>query len=225
MPKDDFYYLEQTPETLCKELLKHIPDFKTTDLVFEAFAGEGNWVKAMSPDQNVILTEIEHGTDYRSINLDEALVDWVITNPPYRILSEGEEADGKRENAFINLANYFAGKTNKGFAFLLNDKCFSALTPPRLKHLYEDKGVFIYKIVVCSVKKWRGRYFFIIFKNRCCLACKRKKQGCCPKLSDEERAKMYAEIDEEERKEKEEELKLMSKGERFDFFDFISGSF
>ena len=225
MPKDDFYYLEQTPETLCKELLKHIPDFKTTDLVFEAFAGEGNWVKAMSPDQNVILTEIENGTDYRSINLDEALVDWVITNPPYRILSEGEAEGGKRENAFIQLANYFAGKTNKGFAFLLNDKCFSALTPPRLKHLYEEKGVYIHKIVVCSVKKWRGRYFFIIFKNRCCLACKRKKQGCCPKMSDEERAKMFAEIDEEERKEKEEELKLMAKGERFDFFDFISGSF
>jgi len=223
MPKDDFYYLEQTPETLCKVLVKHIPDLNSGDLVFEPFSGEGNWLKALT-EQNTISTEIEHGTDYRSINLEETLVDWVITNPPYRVLMEGEKEDGKRENAFINLANYFAGKTNKGFAFLLNDKCFSALTPPRLKKLYEEKGVFIYKIVVCSVKKWRGRYFFIIFKNRCCLACKRKKQGCCPKLSDEERAKIYAEIDEEERKEKEEELKK-AKGERFDFFDFIEGSF
>ena len=223
MPKDDFYYLEQTPEALCKELIKHIPDLKSGDLVFEPFSGEGNWIKSLT-EYNTITTEIEHGTDYRSINLEETLIDWVITNPPYRILMEGEETEGKRENAFINLANYFAGKTNKGFAFLLNDKCFSALTPPRLKKLYEEKGVYIHKIVVCSVKKWRGRYFFIIFKNRCCLACKRKKQGCCPKLSDEEKAKIYAEIDEEERKEKEEELKK-AKGERFDFFDFIEGSF
>jgi hypothetical protein len=224
MPKDDFYYLEQTPETLCKALVKHIPDLGNTDLIFEPFAGEGAWIKALHPEQNIIQTEIEHGTDYKSIDLETTLVDWVITNPPYRILSEGEAEGGKRENAFIQLANYFAGKTNKGFAFLLNDKCFSALTPPRLKNLYEEKGVYIHKIVVCSVKKWRGRYFFIIFKNRCCLACKRKKQGCCPKLTDEERAKLFAEIDEEERKEKEEELKK-AKGERFDFFDFLEGSF
>lgn len=220
MPKDDFYYLEQTPEGLCKELIKHIPDLTKTDLIFEPFAGEGAWIRAFSPEQNLILTEIENGTDYKTIDLENTLVDWVITNPPFRLEAEG----GKRENAFIQLANYFAGKTNKGFAFLLNDKCFSALTPPRLKKLYEEKGVYIHKIVVCSVKKWRGRYFFIIFKNRCCLACKRKKQGCCPKLSEAERAKIFAEIDEEERKEKEEEMKK-AKGERFDFFDFLEGSF
>jgi hypothetical protein len=219
MPKDDFYYLEQTPEALCKELLKHIPDLQKTDTLFEPFAGEGAWVKAFPEEANVIQTELEHGTDYKSINLDEALVDWVITNPPYQI---DNETATKKENAFITLANYFAGKTNKGFAFLLNEKCFSALTPPRLKILYQEKGIYIHKIVVCSVKKWRGRYFFIIFKNRCCLACKRKKTACCPKLTDEERAKIEAEMEEHEKEEKE---ALLNQKQRFDFFDFVEGTF
>jgi hypothetical protein len=220
MPKDETYYFHQTPEALCKELIKHIPDLNTGDLIFEPFAGEGAWIKALPAEANIIQTEIEHGTDYKTIDLEASLVDWVITNPPFKL---DNETGTKRENAFFKLAEYFAGKTNKGFAFLANDYCLSAFTPVRLKKLYE-KGVYIHKIVVCSVKKWRGRYFFIIFKNRCCLACKRKKQGCCPKLSDEERAKIFAEIDEEERKEKEEELKK-AKGERFDFFDFVEGIF
>jgi site-specific DNA-adenine methylase len=219
MPKDDFYYLEQTPEALCKELMKHIPDLHKTDTFFEPFAGEGAWIKAFPEEANIIQTELEHGTDYKSINLDEALVDWVITNPPYQI---DNDTATKKENAFINLANYFAGKTNKGFAFLLNEKCFSALTPPRLKILYQEKGIYIHKIVVCSVKKWRGRYFFIIFKNRCCLACKRKKTACCPKLTDEERAKIEAEMEEHEKEEKE---ALLNQKQRFDFFDFVEGVF
>lgn len=219
MEKDQTYYFHQTPEQLCKELVKHVPDLKTTDLVFEAFAGEGNWIRAFSPEQNIIQTEITNGTDFRSINLEETHVDWVITNPPFRI----DNDKGKRVNSFYYLCDYFAGKTNKGFAFLANDYCLSTLTPPRLKNLYEKKGVYIHKIVVCSVKKWRGRYFFIIFKNRCCLACKKKKTGCCPKMTDEEKAKMEAEIEEHEKHEKEEALK--NARERFDFFDFVEGSF
>jgi len=160
MPKDDIYYFHQTPESLCKELIKHIPDLLPTDTIFEPFAGEGAWLKAF-PEVNVIQTELEQGTDYKSIDLDAEKVDWVITNPPFKLDNE----KGKRqENAFFKLADYFAGKTKKGFAFLGNDYCLSAFTPVRLKKL-KEKGVYIYKIVVCSVKKWRGRYFFIIFKN------------------------------------------------------------
>lgn len=183
MPKDEPYYFHQTPELLCKELVKHIPDLKHTDLVFEPFSGEGNFTRSFGLEQNIITTEIENGIDYKTINLDEVNVDWIITNPPFRIKNE----NGKLVNSFYYLCNEFAGKTKKGFAFLANDYCLSTLTPPRLKNLYEKKGVYIYKIVVCSVKKWRGRYFFIIFKNN--------------NKSEDHNVK-----------------------ERFDFYDFIEGS-
>ena len=216
MPKDEAYYFHQTPEALCKELIKHIPDFQRTDTYFEPFSGEGNWIRALPEESNIIQTEIEHGTDYRSIDLENVLVDWVITNPPFRLDSEG----GKRINAFYKLADYFAGKTNKGFAFLANDYCLSTLTPPRLKKLYQEKGVYIHKIVVCSIKKWRGRYFFIIFKNRCCIACKKKKEGCCPSLTEEEKLKLELEHEKEHLEEA-----LLKEKQRYDFFDFIEGSF
>lgn len=217
MPKDETYYFHQTPETLCRELIKHIPDLTTTDLVFEPFSGEGNWVRAFPNEQNIITTEIEQGTDYKSVDLKNAGVDWVITNPPFRL----ENEKGKRVNSFYYLCDYFAGKTNKGFAVLANDCCLATLTPKRLKDLYQNKGVYVYKMVVCSIKKWRGRYFFVIFKNRCCNACKLKKEGCCPKMTEAEK-KEY----EENMKDAENHHHHHHGGkERFDFFDFVEGNF
>ena len=191
MQKDEVYHFHQTPEALCKELVKHIPDLTTEDVVFEPFMGEGNFVRAFPDTQNLITTEIQDGADYKSIDLETTPIDWVITNPPFRLEEPtGEEGSTKRVNAFFKLTEYFAGRTNKGVAFLGNSDCLSALTPPRLKKLYKENHVYIYKIVVCSVKKWRGRYYFIIFKNRSCV------------------------------RDREHEIK-----ERFDFFDFIEGSF
>jgi len=45
-----------------------------------------------------------------------------------------------------------------------NDFCFSSLTPNRIKEI-NQKGWYLQKIIVCSIKKWRGRYFFIIFSK------------------------------------------------------------
>lgn len=160
MTKDDVYYFHQTPPDLCKELVKHV-GLTDEDVVFEPFAGEGAFVEAFPNKANVIQTEIQDGTDYRSVDLETTRIDWVITNPPFRL----ERTTGKRTNAFYELCDYFAGKTKKGFAFLGNDACLSSFTPKRLQHLRETKGVSISKVVVCSVKKWRGRYFFVIFKN------------------------------------------------------------
>lgn len=156
--KDETYYFHQTPPELCKELIKYV-GITDEDIIFEPFAGEGSFVNAFPIRGNVITTEIEDGTDYKSVDLDETNVDWVITNPPFR-LSDGD----KRTNAFYSILEYFAGKTNKGMAFLGNDYCLSTLTPKRLKHLYDEKNMYIHKIVVSNTKKWRGRYYFIIFK-------------------------------------------------------------
>lgn len=38
--KDDTYYFHQTPEELCKELIKHVP-YDENDILFEPFKGEG----------------------------------------------------------------------------------------------------------------------------------------------------------------------------------------
>jgi hypothetical protein len=160
--KDDTYFFHQTPEELCKKLVSNIPDQEDGDTYFEPFAGEGSFVRAFPENSHVITTEKEDGTDYRDIT-DFSKIDWVISNPPFRL---DEHGDGRRVNSFYQLTDYFAGKTQKGLAFLGNDHCLAVFTPKRLRYLYEEKGVYIYKIVVCNVKKWRGRYFFVIFKNR-----------------------------------------------------------
>jgi hypothetical protein len=159
--KDETYYFHQTPEDLCKALVKLLPDQEEGDTYFEPFAGEGAFVRAFPKDAHVITTEKENGTDYRDIT-DFSSIDWVVSNPPFRL---DENNDGRRINAFYKLIDHFAGKTKKGVAFLGNDHCLACFTPKRLKYLYDEKGIFVYKIVVCNIKKWRGRYFFVIFKN------------------------------------------------------------
>ena len=154
--KDETYYFHQTPAELAVELLKHI-EFKEGDVVFEPFKGEGAFYNNFSTTTINLYTELEEGSDFRDCS--DRTFDWVISNPPFRL-----EENGKRENAFFKILDYFANKVNKGIAFLGNDYCLSTLTPIRMKKLNE-KGLYIHNIVVCSVKKWRGRYFFIIFKK------------------------------------------------------------
>jgi hypothetical protein len=155
MEKNDVYFFHQTPADLCKELIKHV-DLKEGDRVLEPFRGEGAFYNSF-PDYVIKdWTEITEDKDY----LDYAgEIDWVITNPPFRL-----DNGVKRVNAFFQLLKYYTARANKGIAFLGNDACFSTLTPKRLKELNDD-GWFIHNIVVCNIKKWRGRYFFIIFKK------------------------------------------------------------
>jgi hypothetical protein len=136
--------------------MKHIR-LEDNDIVLEPFKGEGSFYNNF-PD-NVIKewTEIQEGKDYQDYNKD---IDWVISNPPFRL-----ETKKGRVNSFYYLLNYFASRVNKGIAFLGNDSCFSTLTPKRLKELNDKYDLFIHDIVVCNIKKWRGRYFFIIFKK------------------------------------------------------------
>lgn len=156
MPKDKTYYFHQTPEELAIELINRV-DLEDNDIVLEPFKGEGSFYNNF-PD-NVVkhYTEIEEGLDYKDY---KGNIDWVLTNPPFRL----EDDKGKRVNSFYPLLEYYSNKVNKGIAFLANDRCFSTLTPLRLKKL-EDNNIYLNKIVVCNIKKWRGRYFFIIFKK------------------------------------------------------------
>jgi hypothetical protein len=149
--KDELYYFHQTPNNLAKQLLEHIK-FDDNDFVLEPFKGEGSFYNNFPDNIKKDFCEIEEGLDYKDFDKH---VDWVVSNPPFKI---------NNKNCFFDLLIYYSDKINKGLAFLGNDYCFTSLTPIRLKKL-NDKGLFIDKIVCCSIKKWRGRYYFIIFKK------------------------------------------------------------
>ena len=147
------YLFHQTPKELAKDLIAFIP-FTANDRVIEPFKGEGAFYDAFPTFVRKNWAELEEGKDYKELT-DE--YDWVITNPPFRL----ENENGKRVNSFWFLLDYYTQQAKKGIAFLGNDTCFSTLTPRR-QELLKERGWKITKVIVCSIKKWRGRYFFII---------------------------------------------------------------
>lgn len=157
MVKNDFYYLEQTPPLLAKDLLASL-DLPAGLNLLEPFKGEGAFYDQFPENCDKDYAEIEEGRDYKTTNYKFCRIDWVITNPPYRITDDKD----KNVNAFYNLLEYYSAIASTGIAFLSNDKCFSTLTPVRLKGLRE-RGWYLTKVLVCAVKKWRGRYFWIVF--------------------------------------------------------------
>jgi hypothetical protein len=151
----DQYLFHQTPENLAKELIKFIP-LSSNDYLLEPFRGQGAFYNNFPENIKKDWSEIREGKDYKDYDFNTNKIDWVISNPPFRI---------DKKNAFWLLVDFYSQKVNKGIAFLVNDSCLSSLTPLRLQIL-KDRGFYINKIVVCSVKKWRGRYFFIIIEKK-----------------------------------------------------------
>jgi len=151
---DETNAFHQTPIELCKSLIKYIPT-EEGDICYEPFAGINNFYNQFPINTNNIRTEIREGMDYK----DYMKADWIITNPPFRL-----EKEGKRINSYIYLLEHFMTFTTKGICFLGNDRCFASITPKRMT-AYNKLGWYIQKIVICNVKKWRGRYFFIIFQK------------------------------------------------------------
>ncbi len=153
--KDETYYLHQTPNELAKELIKKVP-LVEGDKVVDTFRGEGAFYNNFPDYVEKGWTEITEGKDYRTYDGE---IDWIITNPPFRL---EDEKKGKPVNCYFQLLEYYSSRVNKGIAFLGNDYCFSTLTPIRMKKLNE-LGWYLQGYTICNVKKWRGRYFFMIF--------------------------------------------------------------
>lgn len=147
------YLFHQTPSECAKDLLAFVP-LQNDDKVIEPFKGEGAFYNNFPTFVKKDWAELEQGKDYTDISGE---YDWVITNPPYKLEENGT-------NSFWFLLDYYTQRARKGVAFLANDRCFSTLTPKRMTLLH-SRGFHITKIVVCSVKKWRGRYFFVIFEK------------------------------------------------------------
>jgi len=152
---DAVYQLHQTPKECAKDLLAFCP-LVAGDKVVEPFKGEGAFYDAFPEYVEKDWAEIEEGRDYRDLSGE---YDWVITNPPFRL-----DTGAKRVNSFWWLLDYYSQRAKKGIAFLGNDKCFSTLTPRR-QNLLKERGWKITKVVVCSIKKWRGRYFFFVLQK------------------------------------------------------------
>lgn len=146
--KDELYYRDQTPPELALKLIEYVP-IEFNDNACEPFRGEGAFFNALrKKTYDVDWCEIEDGEDYREMG-DK--YDWIVTNPPF----------GKK-GQFWNLLWELAHKVEKGIAFLGNQYCFTSLTPKRLKML-EGLGLYLTKVIICNVKKWYGKYYFIVF--------------------------------------------------------------
>jgi hypothetical protein len=156
MQKDDAYYFHQTPDTIAPKLIAEVP-LEEGDRVLEPFRGEGSFFNNLPSNTLNDWCEILDGRDFKDY---KEPIDWVVSNPPFRL-----ECKTGRVNSFYYLVEYYASRVNKGIAFLGNDSCFSTLTPKRLHELQTKYNLYIDKIVVCNIKKWRGRYFWIIFKK------------------------------------------------------------
>ena len=151
----DTYLFHQTPPECARDLFPFVPIIMG-DILLEPFKGDGAFFNVFPDNHPKLWAELEEGIDYRTITEP---YDWVITNPPFK-LNIGD----KETHAFWFLIDYYTTRTRKGIAFLGNDSCLCTLTPKRMEIL-KSRGWGITKLVVTSIKKWRGRYFFIILEK------------------------------------------------------------
>ena len=120
--------------------------------VLDAGSGDKVWFDNLPLGCQRFECELERGGDFFEWTDP---VDWVVGNPPFR-----DGPDGK--NLFPAWLEQCAKISQKGFALLINDKCFSAITPLRLDKLVKA-GFSLAHMRVVSDHRWRGRYFFLVW--------------------------------------------------------------
>jgi len=141
-----------TPKELAKSLISMI-EFEEGDRFYEPFKGKGAFYDVMPEPKD--WAEINLGRDFFSYLPFDGHCEHIITNPPFKV-------DGK--NAFITILERSMNIANKTVAMLINHRLMNTLTPVRLEK-YKQNGWVITNIHVVSVKKWFGRYWFVIFKK------------------------------------------------------------
>jgi len=147
--------LMMTPPESAQEIIDWCMTFiGEHDTVLEPFKGKGALYDLISNEK--FYCEIDEGIDFFTYT---KRVDWVISNPPFRVLHKGEAI-----NAFIKIINATMGLCDKGFFYLVNHKLWSSLTVKRLKE-WERDGWVISAIKVMEIKKWYGRYYVVMFQK------------------------------------------------------------
>jgi len=139
---------EYTPESCVKDMIKFVPIIEG-DIVLDCSCGINKvWLNNF-PTINKIGIDKDFGDDFMTYN---ERVDWVISNPPF--------------TNFIEFCFKSSEICNKGFAFLINHSRINQVTPRRLERL-KEKGFYLNEIIILSISKWFGRFYFLVFtKNK-----------------------------------------------------------
>jgi len=140
-----------TPPDLAKKLISYVP-IKKQDFVCDAFAGKvGNqpFFENYPASWKNSWLEIEEGRNAFNSNM---LHDWIITNPPFSIITR--------------VLEYSSWSCKKGFAYILPNL---SLTNKRIQ-LMESRGFYITKMVSFdNPKEWGNLGFphmFVIWEKR-----------------------------------------------------------
>ena len=142
--------LHYTPDELCKVLISLVK-IEPDDVLLEPFMGGGAFYDHFPKENIKDWCEITKGRDFLHY---DGVCDIIITNPPYIDC-------GLLCLDWIYKCMECASKT---VAILLNMKALNSLTPLRLSKM-KEKGWSITKIHICNVKKWYGRYYFVVFEQ------------------------------------------------------------
>jgi len=143
---------ELTPKDLAKDLVQMI-SYDPGDRFYEPFKGDSAFYDIMPNPKD--WAEINLGRDFFTYQPFDGHCEHIITNPPFRVGSN---------NSFIPILEKSMTIATKTVAVLINHKLMNALTPTRLEK-YRKNGWVISKIHVVSIKKWFGRYWFVVFKK------------------------------------------------------------
>ena len=136
-----------TPEIVAKDCMKAIEyKIKPTDILFEPFYGKGAFYNLFG-DNPKEYTEIDMGLDFFKVE-DNMKVDYIITNPPYSIMTE-------------IIKKMLRMKNLKGFGLLVNNL---TMTPKRLATLEENK-FYPTDMYLCKIHTWFGYQNFWFFEK------------------------------------------------------------
>lgn len=131
----------ETPSWVTRALLPHIP--LRVESIWEPAAGSGKMVRVLKNDGfEVTASDITRGQDFLKVDgyPGEALIDAIITNPPY---THAEE--------FINRALFFTVSHSGIVAMLLRTDYDHAKTR---QYLFGDANCFAKKIVLTKRIRW-----------------------------------------------------------------------
>lgn len=147
--------LHYTPVELAKKLITRV-QLEDGDTLLEPFKGNGAFYDNFPAGHNKDWYEIDDGKDFFTC---ADMFDVIITNPPFRI-----ETDNGRKNAFVPCLEKAFSVSRKKVCMLFNHKCFNSMTPKRL-HKWRGMGWSVTDVHICNVKKWFGRYYFVVFEK------------------------------------------------------------
>ena len=141
--KDKVY----TPKEVANDCIDKIRyKIKPTDHLYEPFFGKGVFYDLFGNNPKSF-TEIDLGLDFFEI-YDDVETDYIITNPPYSIMTEIIEKMLKMKNL-------------KGFGLLVNNL---TLTPPRLEKI-EAGGFHATELYIFKIHSWFGNQYFWFFEK------------------------------------------------------------